>query len=120
MFLIFTTLWANSADDKLMIFFSSPELKDHKMSLKYTNASLSVIVRHPFTLSKTSSQKSLDRLVRFYMKHLCFPGTKVYVIHPGHMTKMATMPMYGKNPLNILLQNHKSDDLETWHTAKGT
>ena len=29
----------------------------------------------------------------------------------GHITKMAAMPIYGKN----LLQNPKSDDLQTLH-----
>ena len=48
------------------------------------------------------------------MEHLYFMGTKVYIIDgPGHMTKMATMPIYGKKPLkNFLLQNQKSDDFE--------
>ena len=45
--------------------------------------------------------------------------TKVYKNGPGHMTKMAAMPIYGKNLLNIL-QDHKSNDLETWHAASGT
>ena len=35
------------------------------------------------------------------------------------MTKMAAMPIYGKNFKN-LLQNQKSYDLETWHVALGT
>ena len=43
---------------------------------------------------------------------------KVYINGPGHMTKMAVMPIYGKN-LNNLLQNQKSYDLETWHVALG-
>ena len=31
------------------------------------------------------------------------------------MTKMADMPIYGKNPYkNLLLQNPKADDLGTW------
>ena len=30
------------------------------------------------------------------MEHLCLAGTKVYIIGPGHMTKMAAMPIYGK------------------------
>ena len=38
----------------------------------------------------------------------------------GHMTKMAAMPIYGKNLKNLLLQNQKSYDLETWHVASGT
>ena len=36
------------------------------------------------------------------------------------MTKMAAMPIYGKNLKNILLQNQKSYDLKTWHVASGT
>ena len=33
---------------------------------------------------------------------------------------MATMPIYDKHFKNLLLQNRKSYDLETWQTAKGT
>ena len=44
-------------------------------------------------------------------------GTKVYINDQGHMTKMAAMPIYNKN---LLLQNHKSYDLETWHVISGT
>ena len=36
------------------------------------------------------------------------------------MTKMAAMPIYGKSLENLLLQNQKSYDLETWHIASGT
>ena len=35
------------------------------------------------------------------------------------MTKMAAMPIYGKNPKQNLLQNPKVDDLETWYAALG-
>ena len=36
------------------------------------------------------------------------------------MTKIAAMPIYGKNPKqNLLLQNPKVDDLETWYAALG-
>ena len=38
---------------------------------------------------------------------------------PGHMTKFAAMPIYGKNLKNLLLQNHKANDLETWYAALG-
>ena len=44
---------------------------------------------------------------------------KVYINGPGHMTKMAATPIYGKN-LKNLLQNQMSYDLETWHVALGT
>ena len=32
---------------------------------------------------------------KFYMKHLYEVGTNVYINTPGHMTKMAAMPIYG-------------------------
>ena len=38
---------------------------------------------------------------------------KIYTNELGHMTNMATMPIYGKNLKNFLLQNQKTDDLET-------
>ena len=56
--------------------------------------------------------------VRFYIEHLYLMGTKVYVIGPGHMTKMASLPIYGKKLFKNLPQNWKSDDLETWKNAK--
>ena len=44
---------------------------------------------------------------------------KVYimVIGPGHMTKIAAMPIhvYGKNLKKNLFENQKSDNFETWH-----
>ena len=45
-------------------------------------------------------------------------GTKVYINSPGHMTKMAAMPIYGKN-LKKLLQNRWADFHETWYVASG-
>ena len=38
---------------------------------------------------------------------------------PGHMTKMAAMPLYGKNLKNLILWNQKAYDLETWYVASG-
>ena len=35
------------------------------------------------------------------------------------MTKMAAMPLYGKNLKNFLLWNQKADDLETWYDIPG-
>ena len=42
-------------------------------------------------------------------------GTKVYINGPGHMTKMAAMPLYGKNLKNLLLQNWRADFHKTWY-----
>ena len=43
--------------------------------------------------------------------------TKVCSNGSGHMTKMASMPIYGKKLKHLLLRNHKADDLETWYAA---
>ena len=32
---------------------------------------------------------------------------KIYTNSTGHMTEMATMPIYGKNPLNIFFSGTK-------------
>ena len=39
--------------------------------------------------------------VKFYRKHLYEGGTNVIINKPVHMTKMAAMPIYGKNPSKI-------------------
>ena len=45
---------------------------------------------------------------------------KIYTKYFGHMTKVAAMPIYGKNPFkNLLLQNQEADDLGTWYVALG-
>ena len=81
-------------------------------------------VRHPSVRShfQTSSPlKPLDQSKPNFMWSLLWEGgTKVSINGPGHMTKMAAMPIYGKNLKNLLLQNQKSYDLETWHVALGT
>ena len=42
-------------------------------------------------------------------------GTKVCSNGPGHMTKMAAMPIYGRNLKTLLLRNQ--NDFETWYAA---
>ena len=47
-------------------------------------------------------------------------GMKVYINGPGHMTKMVSMAMNRKKKLkNLLLQNQKPYDLDTWPEASG-
>ena len=53
----------------------------------------------PSTFSNMFSETTEPTDSRFYMEHLCFVGTKVYRIGPDHITKMAAMPIYIKNPL---------------------
>ena len=45
----------------------------------------------------------------------------MFINNPGHMTKVAAMPIYGKKNFKILLLwNHWTDFKETWHEASGT
>ena len=47
------------------------------------------------------------------MEPPCDRGTSVCSNGPGHMTKMAAMPV------DRLLRNQKADDLESWYAASG-
>ena len=44
-----------------------------------------------------SSETALPIKAKFYVDPPWEGGTKVYINGPGHMTKMAAMPLYGKN-----------------------
>ena len=80
--------------------------------------SSSLSVRSQFQTS--SPLKPLGQSKPNFMWSLPGKGAKFYINGPGHITKMAARPIYGKNLKNILLQNQKSYDLETWHVASGT
>ena len=58
-------------------------------------------VRRPPFSKIFSSETAWTIKAKFYMKHLWEGGTNVYINNPGHMTKMAAMPIYGKNPSKI-------------------
>ena len=78
------------------------------------------VVCCPFTISNIfSSETAWPFKAKFYVEPPWEGGTKVYINGPGHMTKLAAMPIYGKTFKNLLLQNQKSYDLETWHEASG-
>ena len=55
-----------------------------------------------------------------YWGAMCDVGMKIYSNIPGHIIKMASMSIYGKNLQNLLLRNQEADDVETWYTASGT
>ena len=44
------------------------------------------------------SETAWPMKAKFYKKQLWEGGTNVFINNPGHMTKMAAMPIYGKNP----------------------
>ena len=46
-------------------------------------------------------------------------GTKVYIIDPGHMTKMATKPIHGKNPLKVFSRTISQMTLKLGTQKKG-
>ena len=83
--------------------FSSPEPSGSQGELIVYPCSVvrpSVVRRPPFS-KIFSSETAWPIKAKFYMKHLWEGGTNVYINNPGHMTKMAAMPIYGKNPSKI-------------------
>ena len=62
----------------------------------------SVVVVRPSTFSNIFSSKTAWPIkAKFYVEPPWEGGTEVYINGPGHMTKMAAMPIYGKNPSKI-------------------
>ena len=58
--------------------------------------------RRPSTISNVfSSETAWPIKARFYMEPPWEEGTKVYINGPGHMIKMAAMPIYGKNLTSV-------------------
>ena len=55
----------------------------------------------PSTISNVFfSETALPIMAIFYVEPPFEGGMKVYINRPGHMTKMAAMPIYGKNHKN--------------------
>ena len=58
--------------------------------------------RRPSTISNVFSSETAWRIkAKFYVELPWEGGTKVCINGPGHMTKMAAKPIYGKNPSKI-------------------
>ena len=81
-----------------------------------------VVVRHHrlFTFSNISSEAAWPIKAKFYVEPPWEGGTKVYINGPGHMTKMAATPIYGKNPSKIFSRTGGPIFCETWYVASGT
>ena len=54
---------------------------------------------------------------KFYMKHLWEGGINVFINNLGHMTKMAAMPIYGKNPSKFFFSG-TTGPISTKHVMK--
>ena len=77
-------------------------------------------VRHFTFLNVFSSETAWPIKAKFYVEPPWEGGMKVSINGPGHMTKMAARPIYGKNLKILLLQNRRADFHETWYVASGT
>ena len=67
------------------------------MSLQYTNAPASVVVRRQQCSNIFFSETAWPIKAKLHAEPPWEGGTKVYINGPSHMTKMAAMPIYGKN-----------------------
>ena len=86
----------------VLYIFSSPEPSGSQGELiVYPCSVVRPSVRRPSFSKIFSSETAWPIKAKFYMKHLWEGGTNVYINNPGHMTKMAAMPIYDKNPSKI-------------------
>ena len=77
---------------KVFILISSSERKAHWLAYRIGRPPSSVCRPHSLNISETIGPIE----VKFHMESPWDGGTKVYSNGPGHMTKMAAMPIYGK------------------------
>ena len=81
-----------------MCIFSSPELLGSQGELiVYPSSWRPYVVRRPPFSKIFSSATAWPIKAKFYVEPPWERGTKDYKNRPGHMTKMAAMPIYGKN-----------------------
>ena len=71
----------------------------HVCLRRLSSSSVVVVRRRPHSLNIFSSETMGLIKVKFHMKPPWDGGTEVCSNGPGHMTKMATTPIYGKNKI---------------------
>ena len=87
---------------RLVLFISSPEpLGSQGELIVYPSSRRPSSVHRPQCSNIFSSETAGPIKAKFYVEPPWVGGTKVYINGPGHMTKMAAMPIYGKNPSKI-------------------
>ena len=79
-----------------MLFIISPELKAHWWAYRIGRPPPSVVRRTSTFSNIFSSETTKPIKTKFHVEPLWDGGTKVYSNGPGHMTKMAAMPICGK------------------------
>ena len=84
-----------------MSIFSSPDPKTHWWAYRIGRPPSSLIchlsIRNPHSSNIFSSETTEPISVKFLVEPPWDRGTKVCSNGPGHITKMAAMPIYGKN-----------------------
>ena len=76
--------------------FSSPEPSQGEL-IVYPYSGIRCLCRRQQCLNIFSSETALPIKAKFYVEPPWEEGTKVYINGRGHLTKMAAMPIYGKN-----------------------
>ena len=84
-----------------MHLISSPEPLGSQGELIVYPSSRRLSVRRPPFSNIFSSETAWPIKAKFYVEPPWEGGTKVYINGPGHMTKMAATPIYGKNPSKV-------------------
>ena len=69
----------------------------HAFRLTRSAYSIPMLCRRRPQCSNISSETAWPIKAKFHVETHCEGGTKVYINSSGHMTKMAAMPIYGKN-----------------------
>ena len=78
--------------------FSSPEPSgSHGELIVYPCSGVRCRCRRQQCLNIFSSETAWPIKAKLYVEPPWEGGTKIYVNDPGHMTKMAAMPIYSKN-----------------------
>ena len=93
---LFFLTWCQERQIWLHQVFSSPEPLIW-WAYRIGKPLSSIVVRRPHSLNSFSSETTGPVKVKFHMELLWDGGTKAYSNGPGHMTKMAAMPIHGKN-----------------------
>ena len=70
-------------------------------------------------LNTFSSETTGSIETKFHMESPWDRETKVCSNGPGHIIKMAAMPIYGKNLKKSSPPEPKADDLQSWYAALG-
>ena len=90
--------------------------KFQRSRLTLTFQPRSLILESQQHIKTVSSETTRPTELKFHMKTPYDRLAKIYTNCTGHMTKMATTPIYGKY---FLLWNQKANGLGTWYIALG-